>query len=62
VDALYYKRLSGTGRPYLRKSEFREWLERQEQDGLARTLTVLNTLNQTKAYLLWKGGRGGSSE
>jgi ABC-type lipoprotein export system ATPase subunit/GNAT superfamily N-acetyltransferase len=62
VGALYYKRLSGTGRPYLRKSEFREWLEQQGTDGLARALMVLNTLNQTKAYLYWKGGRGGSSE
>ena len=59
LGALYYKRLSGIGRPYLRKREFREWLDRQKTDGLARALKVLNTLNQTKAYLYWKRGGGG---
>ncbi|MBC8224996.1 GNAT family N-acetyltransferase [Candidatus Bathyarchaeota archaeon] len=61
VGALYYKRLSGAGRPYLKKNEFKEWLNRQDAEGLARALTVLNTLNQTKAYLYWsmEGGGGG---
>jgi GNAT superfamily N-acetyltransferase len=53
VGAIYYKRLARTGRPYLRRAEFGEWLVRQPTGSLARTLAVLNTLNQTKAYLYW---------
>jgi GNAT superfamily N-acetyltransferase len=58
VGALYYKRLARSGRPYLRRAEFGEWLDRQPTESLARTLVVLNTLNQTKAYLYWCRGWG----
>jgi ABC-type lipoprotein export system ATPase subunit/GNAT superfamily N-acetyltransferase len=58
VGAIYYKRLTRTSRPYLRRAEFGEWLVRQPTGSLARTLAVLNTLNQTKAYLYWCRGWG----
>ncbi len=53
VQTVYYKRLSRTGKPYLKKAEFRRWLEWQPPESLATTLTTLNTLGQTKAYLYW---------
>ncbi len=53
VGAIYYKRLARSSRPYLRRAEFGEWLGRQGIGSLARALVVLNTLNQTKAYLYW---------
>ncbi len=58
VGALYYRRMAGSGRPYLRKSEFKNWLEEQPNERLATAITVLNTLNQTKAYLYWCRGEG----
>ena len=62
VGAIYYKRLARSSRPYLRKAEFREWLVRQPTESLARALVVLNTLNQTKAYLYWcRGWSGGGA-
>jgi ABC-type lipoprotein export system ATPase subunit len=53
VGAIYYKRLARASRPYLRRAEFEEWLGGQDTGSLARALVVLNTLNQTKAYLYW---------
>ena len=53
VGASYYKRLSRSGRPYVRKSEFREWLAEQSNESLGRALATLNILGQSKAYLYW---------
>jgi len=53
VGSAYYKRLARSGRPYVRKSEFREWLDKQSDESLGRALTTLNTLSQSKAYLYW---------
>ena len=58
VGALYYRRMAGSGRPYLRKAEFKNWLEEQPNERLVTAITVLNTLGQTKAYLYWCRGRG----
>ena len=58
VGAIYFKRLSRSSKPYLKKAEFEEWLEGQSAGSLARALGVLSTLGQTKAYLYW-GGEGG---
>ena len=58
VGAIYFKRLARMSRPYLRKVEFGEWLGRQPVESLARTLVILNTLGQTKAYLYWCGEGG----
>ncbi|MGD2201522.1 MAG: GNAT family N-acetyltransferase [Candidatus Bathyarchaeota archaeon] len=53
VNTIYYKRLSRSSKPYLRKAEFREWLKEQPMESLAKSLTILSTLAQTKAYLYW---------
>ena len=58
VGTVYFKRLSRTSRPYLKRAEFEAWLEEQTTDSLARTLATLNTLGQAKAYLYWCGGEG----
>ena len=61
VQAVYYKRLSRMGRPYLKKAEFRGWLEWQPPESLAKTLATLSILGQTKAYLYWcRGWSGGA--
>ena len=56
VGSAYYKRLSRSGRPYVRKSEFREWLDEQSNESLGRALATLKTLSQSKAYLYWHRG------
>jgi len=53
VGSNYYKRLMSSGMPYVRKAEFGEWLSKQPLARLGRCLTILNVLNQTKAYLYW---------
>jgi len=53
VKAQYYKRLMSSGKPYIRKDRFREWLEEVPRERLARTLAILAVLNQSKAYLYW---------
>jgi len=65
VSTVYYKRLSRASRPYVKKAEFQRWLEEQPNESLARALSTLSTLNQSKAYLYWsrdmiEGGRGGN--
>ena len=34
--------------------DYRKWLKKAEKDDLARALTRLAQLNQTKVYLFWK--------
>jgi len=53
VKGHYYKRLMSTGRPHVRREEFREWLYVQPRERLARSLAILSVLNQSKAYLYW---------
>ena len=53
VSSQYYKRLSSSGKPYLRKAEFRDWLYRQPRERLAHSLVILSVLNETKVYLYW---------
>jgi len=65
VSTVHYKRLSRASRPYVKKAEFQRWLEEQPNESLARALSTLSTLNQSKAYLYWsrdmiEGGRGGT--
>jgi hypothetical protein len=43
----------GTGRPYVRNAEFREWLYGQPPERLTRSLSIRAVLNQSKAYLYW---------
>lgn len=53
VNSQYYKRLMSTGRPYVRKAEFREWLRVQRRERFGRCLAILSVLGETKAYLFW---------
>jgi hypothetical protein len=40
-------------RPYVRKQEYLEWLMEQPPESLAKTLSTLSILSQSKAYLYW---------
>lgn len=53
VNSSYFKRLSRSGDPYMRKSEFHSWLRKQDLESLAASLKILNILNQCKTYLYW---------
>ena len=53
VSSQYYKRLSSSGRAYVRKEEFRRWLHQVPRERLGRSLAILCVLNQSKAYLYW---------
>lgn len=53
VSTSYYKRLMSCSKPYVKKSEFLEWLSEQPLARLGRCLAILSVLNQTKAYLYW---------
>jgi ABC-type lipoprotein export system ATPase subunit/GNAT superfamily N-acetyltransferase len=53
VSTQYYKRLMRTGKPYVRRVEFREWLYEQTLESLSKCLSTLSVLNQSKAYLYW---------
>jgi len=53
VSTQYYKRLTSSGKPYVRKEEFREWLHEVPRERLDRVLATLIVLSQSKAYLYW---------
>jgi len=58
IDALkktgQYKRLMATGKAYPRREEFEEWIARQDLRRLAKVLTRLAVLAETKVYLFWE--------
>lgn len=58
VGSAYFKRLSRSGRPYVRKGEFGEWLVDQDNGSLGRVLATLSVLGQCKAYLFWGRAAG----
>lgn len=58
VASAYFKRLSRSGRPYVRKGEFGEWLVVQDNGSLGRVLATLSVLGQCKAYLFWGRAAG----
>jgi len=53
VKPHYYKRLMSTGRPYVKKAKFKDWLSKQPWDRLSRCLSILSILSETKVYLFW---------
>ena len=53
LSAQYYKRISRTSKPYIRKKEYLKWLEEQPLESLARSIGALGVLNQVKVYLYW---------
>ena len=53
VEGHYRRRLARVSAPYLRKTDFKEWLEAADTESLAWSLQILGVLSQTKAYLYW---------
>ena len=53
VDRHYYRRLARAQTPYLKKTDFVEWLGSADTGSLAWSLQILSILAQTKAYLYW---------
>jgi len=53
VEGHHRRRLARGNAPYLRKAEFRGWLEAADAGSLAWSLQILGVLSQTKAYLYW---------
>ena len=49
----YNRRIAGTHGPFT-KNDYNEWLEEAEKCELARALSRLAQLNQSKVYLFWK--------
>jgi len=54
VSSGYYKRLKATGKVYPKKSEFEEFIVKASLETLAKVISRLAILAQTKVYLLWK--------
>ncbi len=54
VSSGYYKRLKGSGKAYVNKSEYREFIRKVSHEKLAKVLRTLAILTQTKVYLLWR--------
>jgi len=54
VSSGYYKRLKGSGKAYVNKSEYGGFIRKASYEKLAKVLRTLAILTQTKVYLLWK--------
>lgn len=54
VSSGYYKRLRATGKAYVQKESFQRFLEKATIESLAKVLSRLAVLAQTKVYLLWQ--------
>ena len=48
----YHKRLQSSSKPYIKRSEFREWISRKPPRTVAKVISRLLVLAETKAYLL----------
>nr|BDD43620.1 hypothetical protein 4 [Moraxellaceae bacterium] len=57
---IQYRRISRARRSFAKKSEFIDWVHRQDLDSLAWSIQILSVLAQSKAYLYWcRMGEGG---
>ncbi len=54
VSSVFYRRLAGGKRTFLRRGEFSEILENATIEKTAKMLRILSILIQTKVYLIWK--------
>lgn len=54
VSSIFYRRLAGGKRVFLRREEFRKILENATVEKLAKMLRILSILMQMKVYLIWK--------
>jgi len=50
----YRKRLQSSSKPYVKRSEFRKWISRKPLRTVAKVISRLSVLAETKAYLLWE--------
>jgi len=54
ISTVYYKRLRSTSDIFLKKDDFRKWLKKSSNEVLAKVLSRLAVLAETKIYLYWK--------
>jgi hypothetical protein len=54
VSTGYYKRLKSTSKPYVKREEFKEFLEGASLETMAKLISRLAVLAQTKVYLFWQ--------
>jgi len=54
VSQGYYKRLKASGKAYVRKEEYMRFITEASAETLAKVISRLAVLAQTKVYLLWK--------
>ena len=54
ISSVFYRRLAGGKRVFLRREEFRKILENATVEKMAKMLRILSILMQTKVYLIWK--------
>lgn len=47
----YHKRLQSSNKPYVKRSEFREWISKKPLRTVAKVISRLAVLAETKAYL-----------
>jgi len=50
----HHKRLQSSSKPYVKRSESREWISRKSLRTVAKIVSRLAVLAETKAYLLWE--------
>ena len=48
----YYKRLQSSSKPYIKRSESREWIGRKPLRTVAKVISRLSVLAEPKVYLL----------
>jgi len=54
ISSGHYKRSKAAGKVYLKKSEFKELITEASLETVAKVISRLAILTQTKVYLLWK--------
>jgi len=50
----YHKKLQSSSKPYVKRREFREWTNRKSSRTVAKVISRLAVLAETKAYPLWE--------
>jgi len=57
----YHKRLQSSSKPYVKRTEFRDWISRKSVKTVAKVISRLSVLAETKVYLLWEQARENGS-
>ena len=50
----YHKRLQSSSKPYVNKNEFKEWISKKSLMTVAKVISRLAVLAETKVYLMWE--------